>query len=238
MRSEKPFVGAVLVAGGTGSRLKAGRNKARVMLAGQPLFMHSLKLLMAAPSVAEVCLVCHADDLRLLSRRLALAGPWAKPLCLAEGGAERQDSVRHGALALGTRPAVLLVHDSARPFASLSLFAACAKQARRGVCAIAAAPVKDSIKRLRGGKVESLPRQELWAAQTPQALPLLAYLKASARAASQGWRFTDEAGLAGRAGIPVRLVPSGDENFKVTTPQDLALARQLLSGARRKGGKG
>jgi 2-C-methyl-D-erythritol 4-phosphate cytidylyltransferase len=238
MRSEKPYAGAVLVAGGTGSRLKAGCNKARVMLAGLPLFMHSLKTLMAAPCVAEVCLVCHADDLDQLSRRLALAGPWPKPLCLAEGGAERQDSVRAGALALAGRHAVLLVHDSARPFASQQLVAACAKAARRGACAIAAAPVKDSIKRLRGSKVESLPRHELWAAQTPQALPLKAYLKASARAARRGWRFTDEAGLAGKAGIPVRLVKSGDENFKVTTPQDLALARQLLTGAKRKGGKG
>ena len=238
MRPERPYVGAVLVAGGTGSRLKAGRNKARVMLAGQPLFMHSLKLLMAAPCVAEVCLVCQADDQDLHFGQLAQAGPWPKPLALAEGGAERQDSVRAGALALPGQPAVLLVHDSARPFVSAALVAACAQAARRGACAIAAAPVKDSIKRLRGGRVESLPRQELWAAQTPQALPLKAYLKASARAVAKGWRFTDEAGLAGKAGIPVRLVKSGDENFKVTTPQDLALARQLLSGARRKGGKG
>jgi 2-C-methyl-D-erythritol 4-phosphate cytidylyltransferase len=236
VRFEQPFAGAVLVAAGTGSRLQAGRNKARVLLGGQPLFMHSLKTLMAAPCVAEVCLVCHLSDLQELARALARRG-WPKPLCLAQGGAERQDSVHHGALALSGRHPVLLVHDAARPFAGVELVQACAQAARKGACAVAATPVKDSIKRLRKGKVESLARQELWAAQTPQALPYAAYLKAAQRALKAGWRFTDEAGLAERAGLKTVLVPSTGANFKVTTPEDLALARQVLARASRKGGR-
>ena len=144
--------------------------------------------------------------------------------------------MRHGALALSTQPLVLLVHDAARPFASLGLVEACAKAARKGACAVAAVPVKDSIKQLRKGRVSSLKREELWTAQTPQALPVRAYMKAAQRAYAKGQAFTDEAGLAEQAKVKVVLVPSDYSNFKVTTPEDLALARQALSG-RKKGGR-
>jgi 2-C-methyl-D-erythritol 4-phosphate cytidylyltransferase len=146
---------------------------------------------------------------------------------VAAGGAQRQDSVANGARALKTGVEVVLVHDAARPFVSAKLVARCAKSALKQGSGIAAVRVKDTIKWARGNKVQSLPRQELWAAQTPQAANKSWYLKALARAGRSGAVFTDEAGLLEAAGFPVKLVQGEYENIKITTPEDLVTANMI-----------
>jgi 2-C-methyl-D-erythritol 4-phosphate cytidylyltransferase len=224
MKKTKANTGAILVAAGLGSRLGAGTRKAMVRLAGKPMLAHALDTLMQASCVAEVVVVAHVQDLKALAQ-WASKRPWPKPLSLAQGGDTRQESVWHGAQVLGQAHAVILVHDAARPFVTKRQVESCAAGAAQGACALLAVPVKDSIKRQIGKKVRGLKREELWAAQTPQALPAKDYFKAQHKAQCLKKTATDEAGLAELIGLKQALVMGAYDNFKVTTPEDLALAK-------------
>jgi 2-C-methyl-D-erythritol 4-phosphate cytidylyltransferase len=216
----KAVAGAILVAAGSGRRLKSKTRKAFVPLAGKPLFQWSLQVLERSAWVGEITLVVHAGDVVRL-------GAWVREhrkVRVVEGGEERQDSVQEGLRALQGSWPVILVHDAARPFASQELVQACVESALKRGSGIAAVPVKDSIKRLRQGKVSGLPRHELWAAQTPQAIRREWLEAAYAWAAKKRFLATDEAGLLEAFGKPVTLVESSDDNFKVTTPVDLKMA--------------
>jgi len=142
-------------------------------------------------------------------------------LLVVPGGSRRRDSVCNGLIALG--PCVwVAVHDAARPCATRALLVRTWEAARVSGAAVAAVPVRDTIKRVAAGVVaETLPRDELWAVQTPQVFrgDLLA---AAHRACPDD--VTDDAALVERLGIPVRIAEGSYANIKVTMPGDLALA--------------
>jgi 2-C-methyl-D-erythritol 4-phosphate cytidylyltransferase len=146
------------------------------------------------------------------------------PTVVVPGGARRQDSVRNGLDALGPCDWVA-VHDAARPFATRDLLLRTLDAAQPTGAAVAAVPVKDTIKRVRDGAVlQTLPRAELWAVQTPQVFR--ADLLARAHHATDD--ATDDAALVERLGIQVRVAQGAYDNIKITTPDDLALAAWLL----------
>jgi 2-C-methyl-D-erythritol 4-phosphate cytidylyltransferase len=223
----KPFAGAVVVAAGKGNRLKSKTRKARIQLSGQPLFAWSLKMLNQCPGIGEICLAVHPGDLSVL-RKWILSRRFRVSVRVVPGGAHRQDSVALGLAALSSKWKVCLVHDAARPFAAPSLALRCALSALRHGSGIAAVRVKDSIKQVHKGRVLSLPRQELWASQTPQAARGNWLKGALAWAARHHKKFTDEAGLLEAFGKPVRLVEGDDGNIKITTPKDWAIAKVLV----------
>jgi 2-C-methyl-D-erythritol 4-phosphate cytidylyltransferase len=225
------YAGAVIVAAGKGSRLKAGTRKAKILLAGRPLFAWSQKTLSRCPCIGEICLVSHPRDLSLM-RAFARRFPSRVPVRVVPGGAQRQESVAQGVWGLQGNWKVILAHDAARPFASAALVKACAETAMKQGCGVAAVPVKDTIKRQRAGKVESLPRHELWAAQTPQACRASWLKDALAWAGQRKKLFTDEAGLLEAFGKRVCLVEGEFSNLKITTPEDLALAKGLAAKRR------
>lgn len=226
----KPCAGAILLAAGTGSRLKSRVRKGLVKLQGKPLFTWALQTLLTAPEIGEIVLTAHPHDLAEMAARVKGAGRGVK---VVAGGATRQDSVRCGLDALAGRWPVTLVHDSARPFLKAGLVSDCVSSALAHGSGIAASEVKDSIKWLKGKKVVSLPRAELRAAQTPQAARTLWLRSSHAWAQKTGYQATDEAGLLEACGRAVKLVPSSSENIKVTTPEDLVLAGLLARNFRR-----
>jgi len=223
----KPFCGAVLVAGGLGMRMKAATRKTNIRIGGKPIFEWSLLSLLKSPLIGEVALVLHADDYRA---RLTWAArqKFRKPVTLVQGGVQRQDSVAKGLSVLNPAWDILLIHDAARPFLKQSLIRDCVHTAKSRGGAIAAVPVKDSIKLVDGPHLKSLPRERLLAAQTPQAYPAGSLLRAHASAQKQKRYFTDEASLLearGHASLPVMAYY---ENFKITTPEDLHNARIVI----------
>ncbi len=147
----------------------------------------------------------------------------------AIGGAERQDSVRLGLESLvELDPTAVAIHDGARPFVAPALIDRVLAALDDGAGAIPALPVSDTIKRGSGGAiVETVDRRELWRAQTPQTFRFRPILEAHRAAA--GLQLSDDAAVAERAGIPVRLVAGSEENFKVTTPEDFARAERALA---------
>ncbi|HKF64815.1 MAG TPA: bifunctional 2-C-methyl-D-erythritol 4-phosphate cytidylyltransferase/2-C-methyl-D-erythritol 2,4-cyclodiphosphate synthase [Dongiaceae bacterium] len=218
---------ALIVAAGRGYRLGGALPKQYLPLAGRPVLRYSLETFARHPAIDAVRVVIHRDDLELYeeaARGLALLSP-------VEGGATRQDSVRLGLESLGeVRPARVLIHDAARPFADAGLIQRMVDALAATPGAIPALPVADTIKRgAEGLIVETVDRHALWRAQTPQAFRYNEIL--AAHRAAAGRELTDDAAVAEAAGLAVGLVQGAEENFKVTTEADLGRAERLLAPA-------
>jgi 2-C-methyl-D-erythritol 4-phosphate cytidylyltransferase len=207
---------ALLVAAGSGERLGAGRPKAYVVLAGRPMLEWSLEALRAA-GIADVVVALPPGE-------AAPAGCLGVP-----GGVTRSASV---SAALAVAPAGdVIVHDAARPLVTPELFRRALDALADADCAIAAAPVADTVKQAGPDRVvtETLDRSRLWAIQTPQAFRRGALERALAVDEAVLAQATDDAWLVERSGGTVRVVESSPANFKVTTPHDLRVAELLLA---------
>jgi len=226
-----PDVAAVVVAAGRGERLGAGGNKAFVRLAGHPLLAYTLAGLEAIPEVRYVAVAVGPGE-EELCRELIRAYLFKKVAVVVTGGASRQESVARALRAVDSRYSMVAVHDGARPFPSPALLRALTEAAEPQGAAVPAVPPRDTIKRVNRQEdrvIETLPREELVAVQTPQVFSRSLLEVAHARAAAEGFLGTDDAVLVERLGHPVRLVPGDYHNLKITTPEDLALAEFYLA---------
>jgi 2-C-methyl-D-erythritol 4-phosphate cytidylyltransferase/2-C-methyl-D-erythritol 2,4-cyclodiphosphate synthase len=216
---------ALVVAAGRGTRLGAARPKQYLPLAGRPLLRYALEALRAHPRIAGIAAVIHPDD-RVLYDEAASGLDLLPPVA---GGAERQDSVRNGLEALAPhRPAHVLIHDGARPFVDRTTIDRVIAALDAAPGAIAALPVRDTVKRESGGHIAgTIERAGLWRASTPQGFHFPAIL--AAHRAAAGDALTDDAAIAERAGMKVALVEGSEENFKVTTAADLERAERVLA---------
>jgi 2-C-methyl-D-erythritol 4-phosphate cytidylyltransferase len=214
---------ALLVAAGSGERLGAGRPKAFVVLAGRPMLEWSLDALRGA-GIHDIVVAVPPGDapgtegIDLGPRVIAVAG-----------GTTRSASVR-AALAAAP-PGDVVVHDAARPLVTPAHFSDALAALYSADCAIAAAPVPDTIKEAGpdGRVLATLDRSRLWAVQTPQAFRRPVLERALAVGDDLLARATDDAWLVERAGGTVRVVESTPANFKVTTAHDLRVAELLLA---------
>jgi 2-C-methyl-D-erythritol 4-phosphate cytidylyltransferase len=224
---------AIIVAAGRGERMGGGLPKAFLAVAGVPMLVRSARAFDAAASVSAIAVVVPAD--RIDDAREMLRG-LTKPATVVAGGERRQDSVRCGLAALPPGfDGIVLVHDAARPLVDVTLIDAVAAAAGRAGAAIPVLPVADTIKRIEDGMVRAtVDRAELGAAQTPQGFAIGLLREAYAAAERDGVLLTDEAMAIERLGRPVRAIPGSALNRKVTTPDDLAWAEDVLG--RRSGG--
>jgi 2-C-methyl-D-erythritol 4-phosphate cytidylyltransferase/2-C-methyl-D-erythritol 2,4-cyclodiphosphate synthase len=224
---------AVIVAAGRGTRAGNGDGvpKQYVSLAGEPVLAHSLRVLTNHPQINAAVVVISREDASLYEGAAApFAGRLIAPVA---GGATRQASVLAGIEALGGNPPDrVLIHDAARPFLSATLVSDLIAALDGNAGAIAAEPVSDTLKQeaADGTIARTVDRSGLWRAQTPQAFRYDVIREAHHRAAAAGRTdFTDDAGLAEWAGLPVKLVASNSRNMKLTTAADIALAERLLT---------
>ena len=225
-----PDVGVIIVAAGRGARV-GGTPKQFRDLAGVPVLLRALRPFTSHPTVACTVVALPAAD--------ASAPPeWLAPLVgerlrVVAGGRERGDSVRSAMAALPAHCATVLVHDGARPLVSRETIDAVIAAAARGVGAVAAVPLGDTLKEVEEGAsslvVErTIPRQRLWRAQTPQGFPRALLERALQAAAADAVQGTDDAELVERIGGRVEIVPDQPSNLKLTTPADFALADALV----------
>jgi len=217
----------VIVAAGRGERMGLP-DKVLLPINGEPAIALSLRAADAARRVEQIVVVAGAHSGKQIAD-IASGLTLATPIRVVEGGARRQDSVLAGVLAaraLGVTS--VAVHDGARPLVLAALFDQTLDAAEECGAAIAAVPVVDTVKRVRNGRVlETVPRDELWAAQTPQAFMIDRLLKAFDEAARQELTVTDEASLFEALGWPVAVVPGDAMNLKLTYPGDLPLLEAL-----------
>ncbi len=222
-------VGVVVVGAGTGTRL-GGVDKAFMDIAGRPMLAHSVATFESVPDVAAIVLVVAATRISDAWKVVRDAG-WRKVIAVVPGGSTRQQSVANGLAALPDLP-IVVIHDAARPIVDRDVVEAGIAAARMHGAAVAAIPVRDTLKRVGEDGVaviETVDRAALWAAQTPQAFRtdrlLEAYQVMGDRAAS----FTDDAGIVEAAGFPVVTFPGSQASLKVTMPDDVEVVEALLA---------
>ncbi|GHD47449.1 bifunctional enzyme IspD/IspF [Thalassobaculum fulvum] len=219
---------ALIVAAGRGERAGGGLPKQYRPLAGVPVLRRSLQPFLAHPRIDAVRVVIadgHQDAYAAATAGLALLAP-------VTGGAERQDSVRRGLESLAGEAAdAVLIHDAARPFVPAAMIDRVLDALADAPAALPVLPVVDTLKRGADGAVaETVPRDGLWRAQTPQGFRY-AEILAAHRAAAASPPATDDAALAERAGLRVALVEGSEEAGKLTTAEDLARAEARLAAA-------
>lgn len=220
-------VTAIIAAGGRGARFGGGRPKQLLMLGGQPILQRSVDAIVSSDRVTDVVV---ALPVELAAEPPPYLRARAKPIAIVEGGERRQDSVAHAFARVPPDADIVVIHDAARPLVSAALIGRAIDAAARHGAAVTALPATDTVKRAdaRGAVVETLPRGEIFLAQTPQAFRT-SVLREALALAGAGAEVTDEAMLAERAGHHVHLVEGDPRNLKVTTPEDLALAERLLA---------
>lgn len=225
--------GVVIPAAGSGTRMRSNTPKQFLELGGKPLLVHSISAFAECDFIAQVAVAVseeHYDAaLQMLSRYL----PGNPKIVITIGGRRRQDSVKNAIDSLDETIGIVMVHDGARPLITRDLIERCYREILEHGAAIAAVPVKDTLKRADDDlKVSAtVNRDTLWQAQTPQGarkeLLEKAYLQNGAA------DVTDESTLLEQAGIPVHLVTGEESNFKITRMEDLVLAESII--ANRKG---
>ncbi len=223
------MVSVVFPAAGAGRRMKAGKNKVFLTLAGVPVLVHTLRRFSAVSDVDELVIATGKNETETV--RAMLEGETGlKPWKLVEGGSERQYSVLNGLRAIDAKADIVLVHDAARPFVSRETIEAVIRAAKETGAAIAAVPEKNTIKVVEDGIVVSTPpRSSLWAVQTPQGFRRELLERANAQAEADGFLGTDDASLVERIGAPVAVVSGDYHNIKVTTPEDMVIGEAFLA---------
>ena len=217
-------VGVIILAAGSSTRM-SGIDKMFIPLHGQPLISYSLNVFHDLPLVNSIVLCMSRRNLEQ-GRRLVESNGWSKVTRVTLGGDRRQDSVRNGLEHMDDVDWVV-VHDGARPFASSDMIRRGIEEAKRTGAAVAAVPVKDTIKVVSDDNivVDTPDRDRLWASQTPQIFRRELLARAHE---SVSENVTDDAAMVERIGGKVRLFMGSYENIKVTTTEDLAIAEAIL----------
>jgi 2-C-methyl-D-erythritol 4-phosphate cytidylyltransferase/2-C-methyl-D-erythritol 2,4-cyclodiphosphate synthase len=224
-------VTAIIAAGGAGRRLGGPKPKQLVDIGGGSMLQHAVTAYHAHPRITEIVVVLPKGTAASFSLASGSDRPYPG-VRGAAGGERRQDSVANGFDAASADTDVILIHDAARPFVSADLIDRTIDAAAAHGAAIAALQSRDTIKRVAadGTIVETIPRETIYLAQTPQGFRRDVLAKAIAIGRS-GVEATDEALLAERAGYTVHVVDGDPGNVKVTTAEDLEAARARLSGS-------
>lgn len=221
----------IIVAAGSSLRM-GGRDKLWIPLQGRLLLARTIDIFDSSPLVEAIILVLSAERCADATMLCTQEG-WRNIAAIVPGGARRQDSVCHGLDTLADiAPACrwVMIHDGARPLVTHTIIEAGLRTAQEQQAAIAAVPVKDTIKQAQNGLVTgTLDRSQLWSIQTPQvfAFPLIHQAHHSPLAQEN---VTDDAALLEKLGHPVTIFPGSYTNIKITTAEDILIAEALLQG--------
>lgn len=224
-------VHALIPAAGTGRRMGAAGNKQYLELGDRPILAHTLARLAALACIDALHVIVPDVERPFCRDQVVTRCGLAKVRSIIAGGAERQDSVRNGLAACGAADDdLILIHDGVRPFFPAAQIVPLLAAAAADGAALLAIPAQDTIKEVADGYVvRTLERNRLWQVQTPQAFRCAVLREAHRRALDAGYAGTDDAALVEWCGWPVAVIPGSSFNLKLTTPDDLALARALLS---------
>ena len=234
---EQVKTAAIVLAAGHGKRMHSKVAKQYLLLKGEPVVVHALRAFEKA-GMDEIILVAGADEVEFCKRNIVEQYGFTSVRQVVGGGKERYDSVRNGLCALKaagfTEDGIVLIHDGARPLVNGEIIARAVDGAREFSACVASMPVKDTIKAADAeGFSESTPdRSTLWQIQTPQAyrfgLIYRAYEKVFAPGTDRS-RITDDAMVMEQYGsLKVKLEEGAYDNIKITTPEDILLAEQIL----------
>jgi len=228
---------ALIPAAGMGKRMGASINKQYLQLAGMPIVARTIAVFEQSPLIDAIYLVIPADEIPYCRKHVVEPYGFKKIAAIVPGGMERQDSVLNGLKAMQefvSADDIVLIHDGVRPLITENMLRESITTARLHDGAVMAVPVKDTIKTVQDGIIrDTLRRERLWHAQTPQAFRFGTIYTAHQRAKAAGFSATDDAALIEHSGGEVHIIPGDYNNIKITTPEDLILAEAFLSAMER-----
>lgn len=224
---------ALIPAAGKGSRMAHSVKKPYLKLAQKPILAHTIQRFEQNSAVDAIFVIVDRDDFSACHAAVLHPDRFTKVQTLVEGGETRQMSVYNGIRALSADVDFVIVHDGVRPFVTDEIIFECLAAADEYGAAVAAVPVKDTIKGANAESfiVETPGRDRLWAVQTPQVFRKSLLEEAHQAAQARQLTATDDASLVEQLGFPVKLVKGSYANLKITTPIDLKVAEVLISDA-------
>ncbi|MFO7295383.1 MAG: 2-C-methyl-D-erythritol 4-phosphate cytidylyltransferase [Caldicoprobacter sp.] len=225
---------AIVVAAGQGKRMGTDVSKQYLLLDDKPVVVHALRAFDEQPAIEAIVLVVAPSDVKRVKDSIVSEYEFKKPVLVVEGGQERQQSVYNGLKALGELGDVdiVVIHDGVRPFVTEQMIQDSILAADRYGAAVVGVPVKDTIKKVDDEQfvICTPQRSQLWLVQTPQAFKYRLIWEAHEKAVQDGFCGTDDAVLVERLGHPVKMVMGSYCNIKITTREDLILAREFMAG--------
>jgi 2-C-methyl-D-erythritol 4-phosphate cytidylyltransferase len=216
---------AVIVAGGSGNRMKSDVPKQFLLLGGIPIIIHTLTRFINYSKGLKLILVLPQNEVKAWES-LALKYNFKTPLTIVKGGASRFQSVKNGLNAINDKEALVAIHDGVRPFIGIEVIEESFSIAELHGSAVTSVPLKDSIRLVVGEKNNALDRTNFRLIQTPGTFKLSIIKKAYQEAEIPS--FTDDASVAENIGIEIKLIEGSFENIKITTPEDLMMAEGIL----------
>ncbi len=222
---------AVIVAGGSGTRMEATVRKQYLKLDGLSIVAHTLMAFDRFSVLDRIVLVVPEKDLEWCRAEIVEPLSLDHEVQLVVGGRQRQDSVLNGVTAVGDTGGIVMIHDGVRPFVRSVLINACLSGVDATGACIPVIRATDTLKQVdeNGIIIRTLDRQRIRLAQTPQTFHVELIRSAHLLAAKRGFAATDDASIAEFAGARVNVVPGDRDNIKITTPQDLLVARGILA---------
>ncbi|MCF8110792.1 MAG: 2-C-methyl-D-erythritol 4-phosphate cytidylyltransferase [Desulfobacteraceae bacterium] len=221
---------AVIVAAGRGKRMNCPVAKQYLQIGGKPLFVRTLEVFAAHPEISVIQLVVPPVDIDFCKNSMPSELDAMAEIRVTAGGEKRQESVYQGLLGLDGDDEIVVIHDGVRPFVTSGLISACIKGAGETGACIAAIPASDTLKRVDSGNIieNTLPRDRIWQAQTPQVFVLGIIKSAFEKAVKEGFYGTDDASLVERTGRAVAVTQGSPLNLKITTPGDIEVAERIF----------
>jgi len=223
-------VSVVLLAGGVGSRMKADRPKQFLELEGKPILRHSLELFMTIQGVTRIVVVIAPEyrdslaDVASKDSRIRFAAP----------GKERQDSVFNGLQETDEGATLVCIHDAARPLVTEQEILSCMQDALEHGAAVLAVPMKATVKESEDGKfvLRTIERSRLWEIHTPQIIKPSLLRQGFEKVKELNLAVTDDVSIIEQLPAPVKITVGQYTNIKITTPEDMPMARSILEQRR------
>ena len=222
---------AIVLAGGTGKRMGSSTSKQFLLLDNKPILVHTLQIFQECRPIDGIYLVVNHKDLPTIQEEILEAYHFSKILKLVIGGRLRQDSVRNGLEAIDEACDIVTIHDAARPFVSPAFIEKSIFLMEMFDAIIPAIPARDTIKAIskEGFVMKTLERDTLWQVQTPQTFKYDLIAKAYREGMAKKLYGYDDSAFIEHLGKKVKVIEGSPYNIKITTPEDLIIAKGILS---------
>ena len=222
----------IIVAGGFSTRMGGDVRKPYLCLNNKPVFLHTLETYNKVSHINQIIFVVNASDLQMVKEKWGVDLEKLKVTNIIAGGKRRQDSVVNGLRCVDKSNEITLIHDCVRPFISTDIILQTINDVNEYGAAIVAVPVKDTIKETKSDDNSiirrTVPRSNLWAAQTPQGFKSDLILNAYDMINEKEIDVTDDAQAVELFGHNVKIVEGSYKNIKITTQEDLSIAEVFL----------
>ena len=222
---------AIVLAGGAGKRMGSSTSKQFLLLDNKPILVHTLQVFQECKPVDGIYLVVNHRDLPLIQEEILETYHFSKIMKLVIGGRLRQDSVRNGLEAIDESCDVVIIHDAARPFVSPAFVEKSIFLMEMFDAVVPGIPARDTIKVIskEGFVLKTLERDALWHIQTPQTFKYDLIAKAYREGMAKKLCGYDDSTFMEYLGKKVKVVEGSPYNIKITTPEDLLIARGILA---------